>query len=84
MLVLAIVLAACGGSQRVDFGASSDGETGGAEAVSSGEIDVDGAPEPEQVPPRDAHLFEGGWPEAAAFIAREAEDGNPVLVNLFA
>lgn len=84
LLGLAVVLSACGGSQTVDFTASSEGEAGGAGPVSSGEVDVEGAPAPDQVPPRDARLFEGGWPEAAAFIAREVEDGNPVLVNLFA
>jgi thiol-disulfide isomerase/thioredoxin len=35
-------------------------------------------------PARDARLVSGGWPEAAAFIAREAEEGRPTLVNIFA
>lgn len=38
----------------------------------------------ETPPPRDAHLYDGGWPEAAAYIAREAADGRPTVVNVFA
>lgn len=37
-----------------------------------------------EIPPRDANLFEAGWPEAAAWIAREADAGRPVVLNLFA
>lgn len=36
------------------------------------------------VPARDAHLADGGWPEAAAWIAREAAAGRPTVVNIFA
>lgn len=35
-------------------------------------------------PARDAMLEDGGWPEAAAWIAREAAEGRPTVVNLFA
>lgn len=35
-------------------------------------------------PPWDAHLVEAGWPEMAAFIARENARGRPVVVNYFA
>lgn len=35
-------------------------------------------------PPRDADLVEAGWPEVAAWIARENAAGRPVVVNLFA
>lgn len=35
-------------------------------------------------PARDAVLEDGGWPEAAAWIAREAAAGRPTVVNLFA
>jgi thiol-disulfide isomerase/thioredoxin len=42
---------------------------------------AEAAPTP---PPRDAHLAEGGWPEAAAYIAREAAAGRPTVVNIFA
>jgi cytochrome c biogenesis protein CcmG/thiol:disulfide interchange protein DsbE len=47
-------------------------------------LDVADAPPASQVPPPDAVLVDGGWPEAAAFIAREAEAGRPTLVNIFA
>lgn len=48
------------------------------------DLDVADAPPVEAAPDADARLATGGWPEAAAFVAREAEDGNPTLVNLFA
>lgn len=35
-------------------------------------------------PPPDARLADAGWPEAAAWIAREAAAGRPVVVNIFA
>ncbi|MBW3621743.1 MAG: TlpA family protein disulfide reductase [Actinobacteria bacterium] len=35
-------------------------------------------------PPADAHLVDGGWPEAAAWIARESAGGRATVVNLFA
>lgn len=47
-------------------------------------VDVADAPQPDEVPPTDARLEPGGWPEAAAFIAREADAGRPTLVNIFA
>jgi thiol-disulfide isomerase/thioredoxin len=37
-----------------------------------------------EAPPRDAHLVDAGWPEVAAWIAREADDGRPTVVNLWA
>lgn len=37
-----------------------------------------------EVPPRDADLAPAGWPETAAWIAREAEAGRPVVLNVFA
>lgn len=37
-----------------------------------------------EVPPRDADLAPAGWAEASAWIAREAADGRPVLLNVFA
>ncbi len=81
LLALAVALAACGGSDTVDFSAPSGG---GAGAVGSDRVDATLAPAADEVPPRDARLVEGGWPEAAAFIAREAEADTPVLVNIFA
>lgn len=47
-------------------------------------LDVADAPTPTEVPPSDAVLASGGWPELAAMIAREAEAGRATLVNLFA
>lgn len=35
-------------------------------------------------PPVDAQLVDGGWPEVAAWVAREADAGRPTVVNLFA
>lgn len=40
--------------------------------------------EPDAVPPRDAMLVDGGWPETAAWIRHENADGRPVLVNILA
>ncbi|MEX2487240.1 MAG: redoxin family protein [Nitriliruptoraceae bacterium] len=39
---------------------------------------------PERIPPVDAELADGGWPETAAWIRRELEAGRPVIVNIFA
>lgn len=35
-------------------------------------------------PPRDAVLEEAGWPEAAAWIRREVDQGRPVVMNVLA
>ncbi|MEX2550022.1 MAG: TlpA disulfide reductase family protein [Nitriliruptoraceae bacterium] len=71
-----------GDGEPVDFGSEASDEP--ADLPDTDEVSVADAPEPDAVPPRDARLVSGGWPEAAAFIAREAEDGNPTLVNIFA
>ncbi len=70
------------GGRVVDFGVevAPDGPTVPADSG----VDATAAPAPAEVPPADARLFSGGWPEAAAFIAREAEAGRPTLVNIFA
>jgi thiol-disulfide isomerase/thioredoxin len=47
-------------------------------------IGVDGVSEPDEVPPRDAVLADGGWEETAAWIRRENAEGRPVLVNILA
>ena len=47
-------------------------------------VNVHDVEPPAEVPPRDADLFPGGWEETAAWIAREAEEGRPTLVNIFA
>lgn len=49
-----------------------------------GPVTVRGVAEPASVPPRDALLEPGGWPEAAAWIRRENADGRPVVVNILA
>lgn len=35
-------------------------------------------------PPRDAVLAEAGWPEAAAWVRREAAEDRPVVMNILA
>ncbi len=86
LLLLAAVLtllAGCtGGDEVVDFGATPDDDAPSVPADDG--VDVFEVEAPDAVPPADARLFSGGWPEAAAFIAREAEAGNPTLVNIFA
>jgi thiol-disulfide isomerase/thioredoxin len=37
-----------------------------------------------QPPPRDAVLEDAEWPETAAWIRRETEEGRPVLMNILA
>ena len=83
-LVAAFALSACSdsGSEVVDFGVAP-GEDAPRVPADDG-VDVFAVDPPEVVPPADARLVPGGWPEAAAFIAREAEAGNPTLVNIFA
>ena len=82
-LALAVALVACGSEPEVvDFGAEP-GEGAPAVPADSG-VDATAAPAAEEVPPRDAVLFEGGWPEAAAFVEREADAGRPTVMNIFA
>lgn len=59
------------------------GCTGESSVVIAGEV-VDAADREVAVPPRDADLHDAGWPETAAWIARETRDGRPVVVNVFA
>lgn len=48
-------------------------------------LDVDRVGPPDgPVPPRQASLAEAEWPQAAAWIRREAAAGRPVVVNFFA
>jgi len=87
LLVTAVLLvggAACtdNSGEVVDFGATP-GEDAPRVPADDG-VDVFTVDPPEAVPAVDARLVPGGWPEAAAFIAREAEAGNPTLVNIFA
>lgn len=80
---LLVCLAACGsGPEVVDFGAVPPDEAPALPADRG--LDVADAEPAAEVPPRDAELFPGGWPEAAAFVTREARDGRPTLINIFA
>jgi len=81
-LVVVLLVSCSGGDEVVDFGSDAAGEA--VDLPDTDEVSVVDAPEPDAVPPPDARLEPGGWPEAAAFIAREAGSGNPTLVNLFA
>lgn len=77
---LVLLVAACASEPEV-IDVAEEGE---ARTVTTGEVDVHDVQAPADVPPRDADLHEGGWPEAAAWIAREVDEGRPVLVNIFA
>ncbi len=46
-------------------------------------VRVDGA-DVALAPPLGSVLTDGGWPEAAAFVARSADGDRPTVVNLFA
>lgn len=81
--LLALLIAACSGGEVVDFGPGQPDENQPALPADSG-LDVADAQAPDVVPPPDARLVPGGWPEAAAFVAREAEQDRPTLVNIFA
>lgn len=81
-IVLASLLTGCGASEPevVEFGDAPRDDVPEADD----EVDVRDVDPPGEAPPVDARLAPGGWPEAAAFIAREADAGRPTLVNLFA
>lgn len=84
LLMMVLVLAACSSDgEVVDFGDAAPG-TDAPSVPADGGLSVYDAPSPMSVPPSDARLVSGGWPEAAAFIAREADQDRPVLVNIFA
>lgn len=83
LLVAGIVLAGCTSSPDV-IDVAGDDAAGAPEVPADRGLDVHDVEPPDEVPPRDADLFEGGWPEAAAWVAREAEEGRPTLVNIFA
>ena len=83
MLCAAALLAGCtAGSEVVDFGAQPPED--GPRLPADDGLDAADAEPPEAVPEPDARLAEGGWPEAAAFISREADAGRATLVNIFA
>jgi thiol-disulfide isomerase/thioredoxin len=78
----ALITGCTSGSEVVDFGVQPP-EDGPALPADEG-LDAADAEPAESVPDRDARLAEGGWPEAAAFISREADAGQATLVNIFA
>ena len=82
VLVLALVGCSDAGREVVDFGAEPGADAPRVPADDG--VDVFTVEAPAAVPPVDARLVPGGWPEAAAFVAREAEAGRPTLVNIFA
>jgi thiol-disulfide isomerase/thioredoxin len=84
LLALALTLGACTSDAEVtDFGAAAPDDDQPALPADSGLQLADVEP-PETVPARDAELVEAGWPEAAAWIRREADAGRPVVVNFWA
>lgn len=52
-------------------------------ACGSDQLDVHDV-EAAEPPPRDAELVDADWPQAAAWIRREVDDGRPVVMNVFA
>lgn len=83
VVVLAGIVVACTSDPEVvDFGAQPEEDA--PDVPADGGVDVADAPAPDAVPAVDARLESGGWPEAAAFVAREVEAGNPTLINIFA
>lgn len=83
VLLVALLLAGCGSDgEVVDFGAQPPAD--GPSVPADRGLDVHDVEPPASIPPPDADLAEAGWPEAAAWIAREAAADRPVLVNIFA
>jgi thiol-disulfide isomerase/thioredoxin len=81
--VVAMFVASSGrtGAGLVDFGAVPGPDQPRLPADSG--LRVDGA-DIALAPALGSVLTDGGWDEAAAFIARNAADGQPTIVNLFA
>lgn len=87
LAVVAVGLAACGSDggadDILDLGPGQPDADAPRLPADDG-LSVHDAPRPAAVPSPDAFLEDGGWPEAAAWIARENADGRPVLVNILA
>jgi cytochrome c biogenesis protein CcmG, thiol:disulfide interchange protein DsbE len=66
----------------IDFGAPPP-EDAPVQPADTG-LAVEDAPAPAGTPPPDADLAPATWPEAAAWIRRETDQGRPVVMNLFA
>jgi len=65
----------------VDFGAVPTADQPRLPADSG--LRVTGA-DPQRAPATGSVLTDGGWEEAAAFVARNAANGQPTVINLFA
>ena len=82
LVVLLLVLVGCGDSEVVDFGAEPGPDVPRVPADDG--VDVFAVEPPAVVPSTGDRLVPGSWPEAAAYIAAQAEAGRPTLVNIFA
>lgn len=80
--VLALLLGACGGQASERPVTDPTGEELAADPTED-ELDAHAAPEA-TAPPPDARLVGASWPETAAWITRETDNGRPVVVNFFA
>ena len=81
-LVVAITLAISqGGEQPIDFGAVPGSDQPRLPADAG--LRVEGV-DPALAPAPGSVLTDGGWDEAAAYVARNAEAGQPTIINLFA
>jgi thiol-disulfide isomerase/thioredoxin len=82
LLVAVAMLTACTSAEVVDFGATPGPDAPRVPADDG--VDVFAVDPPEVVPASGDRLVSGGWPEAAAYIAAQAEADRPTLVNIFA
>lgn len=83
LLAATLVLGACTSGDVADFGAGAPGADA-PDLPSDHGLDVTALPAAEDVPPRDAGFEPAGWPQVASWIAREAADDRPVVLNFFA
>lgn len=80
-LVVGLLLAGCASSaEPVDFGVTPGPDQPRLPADGGLRVGADVAP----APALGSVLTDGGWEEAAAFVARNAEADMPTLINLFA
>ncbi|GGI05124.1 TlpA family protein disulfide reductase [Egicoccus halophilus] len=70
------------GGEVADFGVPPP--QGGIALPGDQGLDVGEVEAPAQLPPRDATVVSVTWEEVAGWIARENDDGRPVVVNLWA
>jgi thiol-disulfide isomerase/thioredoxin len=81
LLVVGSLLVSQRGVEIVDFGAVPG--PGQPPLPADGGVRVSGA-DLALAPPLGSVLTDGGWDEAAAFVARNVADGRPTVINLFA